>query len=58
MPEDTTAGSVIFQSVPINPLRAKEDEDFEMVEYVVSPAGTGRQEAGKQLSEGEAVKRQ
>ena len=62
MPEDTTAGSVIFQSVPINPLRAKEDEDFEMVEYVVSPAGTGRQEAGKEAektpSAGENVEKE
>ena len=62
MPEDTTAGPAIAPSVPINPLRAKEDEDFETVEYVVSPAGTGRQEAGKEAektpSAGETVEKE
>ena len=57
VPEDRTAVSAFSLSVPVNSLRTKEDEDFEMVEYVVSPTGTGRQEADKQLSEGEAVER-
>ncbi len=62
MPEDTTADPAISLSVPINPLRAKEDEDFETVEYVVSPVGTGRQEAGKEAektpSAGENVEKE
>ena len=48
VPEDRTAVPASSPSVPINPSRAKEDEDFETVEYVVSPAGTGRQETGKE----------
>lgn len=48
VPEDRTAAPNILSSVPINPSRAKEDEDFETVEYVVSPADFGRQEAGKE----------
>lgn len=62
MPEDTTAGPAIFQSVPINPLRAKEDEDFETVEYVVSPVGTSKQEDGEEAektpSAGENVEKE
>ena len=48
VPEDRTAVPASSPSVPINPSRTKEDEDFETVEYVVSPAGTGRQETGKE----------
>ena len=49
--EDRTAAPVFSPSVPINPSRAKEDEDFETVEYVVSPANTGKEEAGKEAGE-------
>ena len=48
VPEDRTAPPAFSPSVPINPSRAKEDEDFETVEYVISPAGTARQEAGRE----------
>ena len=62
VPEDRTAAPASSPSVPINPSRAKEDEDFETVEYVVSPAGTGRQETGKEAgktpSAGEIVKKE
>ena len=48
VPEDRTAAPNILSSVPINLSRAKEDEDFETVEYVVSPASIGREETGKE----------
>ncbi|WP_300566862.1 VirD4-like conjugal transfer protein, CD1115 family [uncultured Acetatifactor sp.] len=48
VPEDRTAVPNILSSVPINLSRAKEDEDFETVEYVVSLADIGRQGDGKE----------
>lgn len=61
VPEDRTAAPNILSSVPINPSKAKEDEDFETVEYVVSPARAGRQETGKEAvkppSGGETVEK-
>nr|WP_302020129.1 type IV secretory system conjugative DNA transfer family protein [uncultured Acetatifactor sp.] len=50
MQEDRTAAPAISQPVPIDKPRAKEDEDFESVEYVAFPAAE-REEAGKEDEE-------
>lgn len=50
MQEDRTAAPAISQPVPIDKPRAKEDEDFESVEYVAFSAAE-REEAGKEDEE-------